>query len=53
MKGKKELPTGNGELYLEFHRGTYTSVGEIKRLNRKAESKLQETEFLLCMARMC
>lgn len=50
VKGKKELPEWNGELYLEFHRGTYTSVGEIKRLNRKAESKLQETEFLLCMA---
>lgn len=32
------------ELYLEFHRGTYTSVGKIKRYNRKCEFLLQNAE---------
>ncbi len=35
-----------GELYLEFHRGTYTSQAENKRANRKGEFALQRTEGL-------
>lgn len=45
-EGNPALPVWYGELYLEFHRGTYTSVGEIKRLNRIAETLLQRCEFL-------
>ena len=40
------LHTWNGELYLEYHRGTYTSQGFIKRANRHLEFDLRETEFL-------
>lgn len=53
VAGKKQLPVWAGELYLEFHRGTYTSVGIAKRLNRKAENMLQRTEFLMCAAHSC
>lgn len=31
------LPVWNGELYLEYHRGTYTSQARNKRLNRKRD----------------
>ena len=37
---KSELPSISGELYLEAHRGTYTSHGDIKRMNRRIESEL-------------
>lgn len=36
-----------GELYFEYHRGTYTSVGKNKSNNRKAESLLQSSEKIL------
>lgn len=39
-------PTWVGELYLEFHRGTYTSIAKNKRGNRKSEFALQKTETL-------
>lgn len=38
--------TWDGELYLEYHRGTYTSQALIKRLNRKAELLYREAEWL-------
>lgn len=44
------LPTWHGELYLEFHRGTYTSHGSIKRGNRKSEILLREVEYVATMA---
>lgn len=34
-----------GELYLELHRGTFTSVAEVKRGNRTSESLLREAEL--------
>ncbi|MDR6551052.1 alpha-mannosidase [Paenibacillus qinlingensis] len=37
--------TWDGELYLEYHRGTYTSQARNKLLNRKAELLLRESEF--------
>ncbi len=40
----KKLPKWFGELYLEFHRGTYTSVAKNKRYNRKAEFLMQTVE---------
>lgn len=36
----EKLPRFNGELYLEYHRGTYTTHADIKKLNRKTESLL-------------
>ena len=44
------LPTWNGELYLEYHRGTYTTQGRNKRANRQAEFLLHDAEFLAALA---
>ncbi|GLQ56247.1 alpha-mannosidase [Devosia nitrariae] len=44
------FPTWNGELYLQYHRGTLTSVAKNKANNRKAERRLRELEFLSSMA---
>lgn len=38
--------TWDGELYLEFHRGTYTSQAYNKLMNRKLELKYREVEWL-------
>ncbi len=40
-----KLPKWVGELYLEYHRGTYTSMARNKRSNRKSELGLQDLEF--------
>lgn len=40
------LPKWDGELYLEFHRGTYTSIAKNKRNNRKSEFLFQNAEWL-------
>jgi alpha-mannosidase len=45
-----KFPTWNGELYLQYHRGTLTSVAKNKANNRKAERLLRELEFLGAMA---
>ncbi|MGH4052531.1 MAG: alpha-mannosidase [Clostridium sp.] len=37
VKGNKNLPSWVGELYLEYHRGTYTSMARNKKYNRKTE----------------
>lgn len=44
------LPTWNGELYLEYHRGTYTTQSRNKRANRKSEFLLHDAEFLASLA---
>jgi alpha-mannosidase len=44
------LPTWNGELYLELHRGTYTTQSRNKRANRQSEFRLHDAEFLAAMA---
>lgn len=46
------LPVWNGELYLEFHRGTYTTQSRNKRANRKAEFGLHNAEFLCSLAEL-
>ncbi len=46
-----ELPTWNGELYLELHRGTFTSQSRNKRANRKSEFALHDAEFLAAAAK--
>jgi len=45
-----ELPVWNGELYLELHRGTYTTQARNKRANRKTEFLLHDAEFLAALA---
>lgn len=39
-----QLPSWHGDLYLELHRGTYTTHGRNKRNNRKAEILYREAE---------
>jgi alpha-mannosidase len=41
-------PVVVGELYLEYHRGTYTSQAFTKRMNRRCEQGLHDAEFLAC-----
>ncbi|MEW6457240.1 MAG: glycoside hydrolase family 38 C-terminal domain-containing protein [Acidobacteriota bacterium] len=36
-KYRDKLPTWDDELYLEYHRGTFTSQADIKKLNRQSE----------------
>jgi alpha-mannosidase len=43
---KENLPIWVGELYLELHRGTYTTQGLMKKNNRALEQKLHDVEFL-------
>ncbi len=45
------FPRWVGELYLEYHRGTLTSVAKNKRNNRRAEQMLHRLELLAVMAR--
>ena len=42
--------TWDGELYLEYHRGTYTSQAYNKKTNRHMENKLVQTEWLSSLA---
>ena len=44
------LPTWVGELYLEYHRGTYTSQARVKQANRRAELWYREVELLAAWA---
>ncbi len=46
----RHLPEWRGELYLELHRGTYTSQAPTKKWNRQLEHALRETEFLATLA---
>lgn len=50
VKDSKRLPTWIGELYFEFHRGTYTSMARNKRGNRKSEYAMMELELLSVLA---
>lgn len=49
-KELRRFPVWDGELYFEYHRGTYTSVPEIKKNNRAGEAALQRWEFLSSFA---
>lgn len=50
VEGSKRLPTWEGELYFEYHRGTYTSMARNKRSNRKAELHMMDLELLGVLA---
>lgn len=42
----EDLPTWAGEIYLEFHRGTYTTQALTKKLVRFGEVKLHDLELI-------
>lgn len=44
----KDLATWSGELYFEYHRGTYTSQANNKKHNRACEFLLRDAELLCC-----
>ena len=46
----KNFPEWRGELYLELHRGTYTTQAKTKRYNRKLEFALRNTELFAALA---
>jgi alpha-mannosidase len=43
-------PEWRGELYLELHRGTYTTQGRTKRNNRRTEFALRHAEWIAALA---
>lgn len=46
MEEADRVPEWRGELYLEFHRGTYTSNAKNKKNNRRSEQLLQQAELV-------
>lgn len=46
----KELPEWNNELYLEKHRGVFTTHGRIKKAHRETERSLYTAELLAVLA---
>ena len=42
----EDFPRWDGDLYLEMHRGTFTTKGALKRENRRGEFQAQRTEVL-------
>lgn len=50
VKDSKHLPAWVGELYLEYHRGTYTSMARNKKWNRRGEFACQNAELFGVMA---
>ncbi len=48
----KEIPSWNGELYLEYHRGTYTSMARNKKYNRLMEITNEAAESFSTLALM-
>ncbi|MEM6399490.1 MAG: alpha-mannosidase, partial [Cyanobacteria bacterium P01_D01_bin.116] len=50
---KKIIQNWNDELYLEFHRGCYTTHGDQKLYNRRGENLLYEAELFASLASIC
>jgi alpha-mannosidase len=47
----KRLPKWKGELYLEFHRGTYTTMAKNKKYNRESEYLYEALELFSSIAK--
>lgn len=52
IKDNRFTPKWVGELYLEYHRGTYTSIAKNKRNNRKSEFLYENTEMASLMSKI-
>lgn len=46
LKNNDNLDVWDGELYLEMHRGTFTTKSNLKRANRRIENKFRTAEIL-------
>ncbi len=51
VKDYKRLPKWKGELYLEFHRGTYTTMAKNKKYNRMSEYLYEDLELFSSLAK--
>jgi alpha-mannosidase len=49
---KADIPVWKDELYLEYHRGTYTTQAKVKKNNRQCESLLSSAEKIASTAFM-
>lgn len=49
LKNNKNLEVWDGELYLEMHRGTFTTKSNLKRANRRLEYKFRNAEIISLM----
>ena len=49
LKDNENLEVWDGELYLEMHRGTFTTKSDLKRYNRMLEFKFRDAEILSLM----
>ena len=47
---RRDWPEVVGELYLEYHRGTYTTQARTKRASRRAERALHDAELLAAVS---
>lgn len=52
LKDNDQLETWDGELYLEMHRGTFTTKSQLKERNRRLEFKLRNAEILSLLRMM-
>ncbi len=52
VKDNRFTPKWVGELYLEYHRGTYTSIAKNKKNNRKSEFLFENTELATMMSKI-
>ena len=50
VKDRDDLPVWSNELYLETHRGQFTTQGRLKKLNRYTEILLRNAELLASLA---
>jgi alpha-mannosidase len=50
LTDSKMMPVWNGELYLEYHRGTYTTQARNKGANRRSEFLLHDAEYIAAYA---
>ncbi len=46
LKGNDNLSVWDGELYLEMHRGTFTTKSKLKEYNRRLEFMLRDAELV-------
>ncbi|MBE6720493.1 MAG: alpha-mannosidase [Ruminococcaceae bacterium] len=49
LRDNKNLEVWDGELYLEMHRGTFTTKSDMKRANRRLEFKFRNAEIVSVM----
>ena len=49
LRDNKNLAVWDGELYLEMHRGTFTTKSDLKKINRRLEYKLRAAEMVSLM----